>query len=74
MGKVQLDGLHRNDRLDLIIRTEDPFSRSMQFQMKAAYTDALETSNLNGDLSFQNDPQNWINIEVKDNEKFKVHI
>lgn len=74
MGKVQLDGLHRNERLDLIVRTQETFSRAMQLQMKSAYADAMEMSDLNGDLSFQNDPQNWVNIQVKDNEKFKANI
>ena len=74
MGKVQLDGLHRNDRLDLIVRTQEPFSRVMQLQMKNAYADAMDMSNLAGDLSFQNDPQNWVNIQVQDNETFKAQI
>lgn len=74
MGKVQLDGLHRNERLDLIVRTQETFSRAMQIQMKSAYADAMEMSDLNGDLSFQNDPQSWVNIQVKDNEKFKANI
>jgi len=74
MGKVQLDGLHRNERLDLIVRTQETFSRAMQMQMKSAYADAMEMSDLNGDLSFQNDPQSWVNIQVKDNENFKANI
>lgn len=74
MGKVQLDGLHRNERLDLIVRTQEPFSRAMQHQMKSAYADAVAISDLSGDLSFQNDPQSWVNIQVKDNEKFKAQI
>lgn len=74
MGKVQLDGLHRNDRLDLIVRTQEPFSRVMQLQMKSAYADAMDMSDLAGDLSFQNDPQSWVNIQVQDNETFKANI
>lgn len=74
MGKVQLDGLHRNERLDLIVRTQEPFSNAMQYQMKSAYADAIAISDLHGDLSFQNDPQSWVNIQVKDNEKFKTQI
>lgn len=74
MGKVQLDGLHRQDRLDLIVRTREPFSRAMQMQMKNAYTQAMESSNLGGELAFQNDPQSWVNIQVKDNEKFKARV
>ena len=60
--------------IDLIVRTQEPFSRVMQLQMKSAYADAMDMSDLAGDLSFQNDPQSWVNIQVQDNETFKANI
>jgi len=62
MGEVQLDGLLRDDRLDLVVRTGHPFSVSMQQTMKQAYTQALEETSLHGELSFQGDLKNWVNV------------
>lgn len=65
MGKVQLDGLFRGDRLDLILRTQELFSRAMQIQLKTSYAEAIGATGLQGDISFQNDPQSWVTVKVK---------
>ncbi len=62
MGKVQLDGLFRATRLDLIVRTESQFSQAMQMEMKQTYTGALAQTELAGELSFQNRPEQWVKI------------
>jgi hypothetical protein len=63
MGKVQLDGLFRQKRLDLIVRSEAAFSQSMQQHMRRAYVNALEQTQVSGELSFQNKPEQWVTIK-----------
>lgn len=65
MGDVQLDGLMRGPRLDLIVRTQTPFSPSMQQAMRQSYSRALEDTSLHGDLSFQGDPKYWVQVMKK---------
>lgn len=74
MGKVQIDGLHKQDRLNLIIRTEQPLSRAMQMTMKDGYIGALEETSLKGDLSFQNNLDNWVKISAKNEDQFAADI
>lgn len=74
MGKVQLDGLFREKRMDLILRTHEPFSRSMQLHIQSGYSNAMELTGLSGDLSFQNDPRSWVNVKTVDTGQFKSNI
>lgn len=62
MGAVQLDGLVRGKRLDLIVRTQAPLSEGMRQTMRQAYTAALDATELHGELGFQGDPQNWVQV------------
>ena len=66
MGNVQLDGLFSGQdnigRLDLVLRTEQSFSQSMRQQMRTAYKNALEETQITGELSFQNQPESWVRI------------
>jgi hypothetical protein len=74
MGKVQLDGLHRPQKLDLVVRTERPFSSTMQMNMRRTYTNALEQTSLSGELSFQNRPEQWMHITLKNKDLFAQEI
>jgi hypothetical protein len=65
MGGVQLDGLVRDKRFDLVVRTQTPLSNSMQQAMRQSYNEALQTTELHGDLSFQGDIKNWVNVLQK---------
>lgn len=62
MGDVQVDGLMREDRLDMVIRTQNPLSAPMQQMLKQVYTKALDSESLRGELGFQGDPRQWVNI------------
>jgi hypothetical protein len=62
LGKVQLDGLFRAKRFDLIVRTLTPFSLPMQQDMRRIYSGALGETSITGDLSFQNKPEQWVTI------------
>ncbi len=62
MGEVQIDGLMRADRLDMVVRTQNPLSAPMQQMLKQVYTKALDSESLRGELGFQGDPRQWVNI------------
>ncbi len=62
MGKVQLDGLFRAGRLDLVVRTLTPFSSPMQAEMRHIYAEGLRETGVTGELSFQNRPEQWVTI------------
>jgi hypothetical protein len=62
MGGVQVDGLLRRERLDVILRTEKQLSAEMQRDMRRLYTQAIGQTDFTGELSFQNDPRHWVNI------------
>lgn len=62
MGNVQLDGFLKDQRLDLVIRTENAFSQPMQQTMRQAYTGALDQTSLSGDLNFQGNTDNWVHV------------
>ena len=67
MGEVQLDGMVRGSRLDLIVRTELPISSSMQDAMRTAYAKALDGTNIFGDIGFQSERKGWESILKKEN-------
>lgn len=73
MGDVQLDGLLRDKRLDLVVRTENAFSSPMQQAMRQAYTSALDSTDLTGDLNFQGSTKNWVHVLEK-NEQLGVEV
>lgn len=62
MGDVQLDGLVRDNRLDLIVRTQIPISAMMQEAMATAYATALDGTKIYGEIGFQSDRTNWETI------------
>ena len=68
MGDVQLDGLLRDQRLDLVIRTQHAFSEPMQQTMRQAYTNALDHTDLRGDLNFQGSTKNWVHVLEKNEQ------
>lgn len=64
LGAVQLDGLHRQNRLDLIVRTRSALSPVMQQTMRRTYIEALGQSGISGELSFQNKPGQFVRVEM----------
>ena len=69
MGKVQLDGLLRGTKLDLIVRTGQSFSQAMQQEMRRLYTGALEQAQMSGELSFTAKPESWVTINLKEKQQ-----
>ncbi len=77
MGNVQLDGLFRpqseaGTRLDLVVRTEEIFSKATQGEMRRLYASALRDSQVTGELSFQNQPDSWVTIHAKHHDGLSV--
>ena len=52
MGPVQLDGLIRGERMDMILRTAHPLSEEMRRHMRGLYVRAVEQADLYGELKF----------------------
>lgn len=73
MGDVQIDGLLRDKRLDLVIRTQSAFSEPMQQTMRQAYSGALGQTELSGELSFQGSTKNWVHVLEK-SKQLGVHV
>ncbi|MBI2234894.1 MAG: hypothetical protein HYU57_07945 [Micavibrio aeruginosavorus] len=65
MGDVQLDGLMKGTRFDLILRTHTPFSHTMQAVMRRKYLDVLEAGNLGGDLAFQTRKDQFVKVDIR---------
>jgi hypothetical protein len=73
MGAVQLDGLAKPQRIDLIVRTLKPVSSSMRQIMRRKYLAALEHAQFTGELSFQDKPEQFVKIEGrKAGQAFRV--
>lgn len=68
MGDVQIDGMMNGKRLDVILRTQMPISLSMQDAMKRAYADALDGTDIYGELGFQGDIRGWMQVLKKEGE------
>ena len=56
IGPIQLDGLVRKKRLDLILRTRAPLPEPMRIEITAIFADALTTADLAGAVSFEESP------------------
>ena len=57
MGDVQIDGLVRPSRLDIVLRTESGLSQAMRQTMRQGYAKALNQTDLTGELHFQGQPR-----------------
>lgn len=62
MGNVQIDGLIRDKRLDLILRTRQPFSEAVRQVLRQKYTGALELGEFSGELHFHGSAEQWVHI------------
>jgi len=61
-------------RLDLVLRTEEGFSKSMKMQMRQAYKSALEETQITGELSFQGKTDLWVHISPDQESNFEKEI
>ncbi len=68
MGDVQIDGLIKDKRLDLVVRTQNAFSEPMQQTMRQAYSGALDQTDLAGELNFQGSTDKWVHVLEKEEQ------
>lgn len=66
MGDIQIDGLMKDKRLDLMIRSENPFSQPMQQKMRQAFAGVLQETEIYGELHFQGSLKHWVNVLEKE--------
>ncbi|PCI49601.1 MAG: hypothetical protein COB49_04830 [Alphaproteobacteria bacterium] len=72
IGPLQVDGLLKEKRLNIIIRSKIILPPQMQQKMISMFTAALEISGYNGDLQFRNHMQP--DISVRDIINQKIHM
>jgi hypothetical protein len=60
LGPMQLDGLVRPKKLDMIVRSESALPPGLPQDLRGTYLNTLEALGLTGSLSFQNGRQNWL--------------
>jgi hypothetical protein len=60
MGDMQLDGLLRQKRLDMILRTQDALPFGIRQDIMQRYTAALEQTQMQGGISFQAKKAGWV--------------
>lgn len=73
MGDIQVDGLVRDKKLDIVLRTGRPLSTPMQQVMRQKYINALENSDMSGELHFQGNSEQWVHI-YNDDHHFGAQI
>ena len=66
MGKIQMDALYLKGakRFDLILRTEQAFSKAMEQEMRGLFTEALAEVSLTGGLIFQTGADQWVTVQA----------
>ncbi len=52
MGPLQFDGLVRERRFDLVVRSREPFVPALQSQIERAFQDGLLITGWNGEIGF----------------------
>lgn len=57
LGPLQLDGLVRGPRFDLVLRSHEPFDPAMKAEIAALFHNALDGSGLSGEVAFVSTPQ-----------------
>jgi len=57
LGPLQLDGLVRGAKFDLVLRSHEPLDPAMRAEIGALFRSALDGSGLSGDVAFVNTPQ-----------------
>ena len=62
MGPLQFDGLIRDRRFDLVIRSKAAFPDSMRQDIRTLFRDASEAVGLRGGLTFQAGSHDWVTV------------
>ena len=63
LGELQLDGLVRHRRFDLILRTHLPLPPEMRREIGRIFHDSVEALGMTGGVSFQAGTQGWVAVQ-----------
>jgi len=62
IGALQMDGLARPKKLDLVLRSEAPLPLGLAHELRSLYVSTLETVNLTGTIGFQAGKEQWVTL------------
>lgn len=62
LGRLQLDGLVRDRRMDLMVRSETPLERSVESGLIQTVDSALQAIGYSGGLAFRSGPHGWVEL------------
>ena len=62
LGPLQIDGLFKTRKLDLVVRSRTAFCLDDRREMNRIFAQACETSGIAGALSFHTDGRSWVKI------------
>ena len=62
MGDMQLDGLVRQKKFDLILRTDEKMPLTMRQELMQAFAKGLDQAKMQGGMSFQTRTQGWVQV------------
>lgn len=62
LGPIQIDGLIRQKRLALMVRSQDTLALGLRRDMQVLFADALEAVGFTGTLTFQSGRDGWIRL------------
>lgn len=63
LGPMQMDGLSRPGRLDLVVRSERALPENLPSEIKASYLGTLDALGLAGSIAFQTGRDQWVFVE-----------
>lgn len=62
LGPIQLDGLVRSGRFDLILRSHQPLEPEVRANLIEVFRNSLETVGFSGGLGFQSGAKSWVRL------------
>ncbi len=72
IGQMQLDGNTNKKTLDLIIRSEETLPFEIRQEIMKSFTKGVEQVDMQGNISFQTKTQEWIEINIPDDDAVRV--
>lgn len=65
LGPIQLDGMVKPPRFDLIMRSRAPLTTELRRELRDIFTASVEAVGFEGGLSFQSDARSWVRLARK---------
>ncbi len=64
LGPLQLDGMVKGRRFDLIIRSHAPLDEALRAELTGVFADSLSAVGFAGTLGFQSGPRGFVRMEA----------